>query len=64
MLVVEFLLLARSNKLELRSLSVDDLVCFDCDGRFGSVTYDQNKWKKMLLQVKTMLNRKLTDLDS
>lgn len=33
---------------------------FDCEGRFGSVTYDQNNWNKMAPQVKAMLKGKLT----
>lgn len=33
---------------------------FDREGRFGSLTYDQNNWNKMLPQVKAMLKGKLT----
>ncbi|MDM5178022.1 SMI1/KNR4 family protein [Massilia sp. DJPM01] len=33
---------------------------FDREGRFGSVTYDQDDWNKMAPQVKAMLKGKLT----
>lgn len=37
---------------------------FDREGRFGSVTYDQNNWNRMAPQVKAMLKGKLTGTGS